>query len=88
MSEFATRDEMNGLGSRLNGVEKAVAGIERDTENSKLDRRDIWGAIAKGRDEDQRIERMVNAIAIKVAGIATVATLAQAFIVWYFTKGG
>lgn len=87
MEAFATREEVNRLGVRLNSTEKEVAGHKIEIENSKTDRRDLWAAISEGREEDKRIERMVNLIAVRVAGIATIATGAQAFIVWYFTKG-
>jgi hypothetical protein len=85
--DFATRPELNGFGHRLNEVAGQVARHGEAIDTAKQDRRDLWIAIAKGRDEIARVERMVNQIAIRVAGIATIATLAQAFIVWYFTKG-
>jgi hypothetical protein len=84
---LATRDELNGLGSRLNDLSGTVARHGEAIDTAKQDRRDLWAAIQLGREETLRLERMVNQIAIRVAGIATVATLAQAFIVWYFTKG-
>jgi O-glycosyl hydrolase len=72
----------------MNALGEKVAGISESLDHSKQDRRDIWVALSALRDEDQRIDRMVNAIAAKVAGIATVATIAQAFIVWYITGVG
>jgi len=84
--EYATRHELNGFGERINRLHEKVAGHDEAIKTSKQDRRDLWDAVGTLRSEDSRIERLVNQIAIKVAGIATVATLAQAFIVWYFTK--
>jgi hypothetical protein len=85
--DYATRSDLNGYGARLNELAGLVARHSEAIDTAKQDRRDLWAAIAQGRAEIARVERMVNQIAIRVAGIATVATLAQAFIVWYFTKG-
>lgn len=83
--EFATRQELNGLGQRLNQAEKDIAGLDEAMDTGKQDRRDIWKAIAESREEDKRIERLVNQIALKVAGISAIfsilTTVAVAIVV-------
>jgi hypothetical protein len=100
--EYATRQELNGIGSRVNSVERVQAGHTEALDRSKLDTRDLWDQLAKHREDAARIEReskerdvanerLVNQVSLKVAGISAIAsiftTIAVAVVVHIITKG-
>lgn len=86
MSEFVTRDELNGFGQRINSLSETVSGHREALDNSKTDRRDLWSAIAHSRSEDGRIETMVNTIAKDVAKQNVYFLIANAVIVGLIVK--
>ena len=86
MSEFATREEINGIGQRMNAISDTVSGHREALENSKTDRRDLWSAIQHSRAEDGRIENMVNQIARDVAKQNVYFLIANAVIVGLIVK--
>lgn len=86
MGEFATRDELNGLGARLNVIGDTVSGHREAMNYTRENLRDLWAAIAHSRAEDGRIEGMLNKIARDVAKQNVYFLIANAVIVAMIVK--
>ena len=85
--DFASRSELNGFGSRLMETEKDVAVIQEGWRMSERDRTQIWEKIGTLYSRDAELERLINKVSVKVAGISALAVIANAVIVAFIVKG-
>lgn len=86
MADFATRDELNGLGTRLNEISGIVSEHKADLRNTKDQLEGLWKAAEHSRNEDGRIENMVHNIAKDVAKQNVYFLIANAVIVGLIVK--